>query len=300
MLLVWGRFSVSKTIIPDAQEHFLTSSTRRHTYLVGGLGLKPTTSDAIVGQRVVINTECKNLLEYNWQRLQGGQWNDAGPDSFNKGVQFNSVGTRTYRLEATLDSGEVVTSDPLSITWRLPEITLIPSDPTPVIGHAITVSANLESGGAGASSYQWERKFGEEWREVSLEATTKRLIFHFAETATYRAAVTLTTGQEVRSEPITLTWRNTSVDVTSSDHNPQAPKLITLTANVTTAGEASPSSYRWQYQAPGISWANVGNDRDNLVITHGGGGLREYRAKVTMSDDEVVTYDLLFIEWREP
>ena len=38
MLLVWGRFSVSKTIIPDAQEHFLIHSTRRDTYLVGGLG----------------------------------------------------------------------------------------------------------------------------------------------------------------------------------------------------------------------------------------------------------------------
>ena len=39
VLLVWGCFSVSKTIIPDAQEHFLTHSTRRHTYIVGGLGL---------------------------------------------------------------------------------------------------------------------------------------------------------------------------------------------------------------------------------------------------------------------
>ena len=40
VLLVWGCFSVSKTIIPDAQEHFLTHSTRHHTYLVGGLGLR--------------------------------------------------------------------------------------------------------------------------------------------------------------------------------------------------------------------------------------------------------------------
>ena len=247
-----------------------------------------------------MNSACENLLEYNWQRLQGGQWNDVGPDSFNKGVQFNSVGTRTYRLEATLDSGEVMASDPLPITWRLPEITLIPSDPTPVIGHATTVSASVESSGAGASSYQWERKFGDEWREVGPETATKGLIFHFAVTATYRAAVTLTTGQVARSGPITLTWRNTSVDVTSSDYNPQAPKLITLTANVTTAGEASPSSYQWQFQFPGISWVNVGNDRDNLVITHSVGGLREYRVTVTMTDDEVVTSEPLSIEWRDP
>ena len=40
MLLVWGCFSVSKTIIPDAKEHFLTHSARRHTHPFGGFGLK--------------------------------------------------------------------------------------------------------------------------------------------------------------------------------------------------------------------------------------------------------------------
>ena len=39
-LLVWGRFYVAETIIPEAQEHFLTPSARRHTHLFGGLGLQ--------------------------------------------------------------------------------------------------------------------------------------------------------------------------------------------------------------------------------------------------------------------
>ena len=39
VLLVSGRFCVSKTIIPEAQKHFLTPSARRDTYLFGGLGL---------------------------------------------------------------------------------------------------------------------------------------------------------------------------------------------------------------------------------------------------------------------
>ena len=37
--LVSGRFCLSKTIIPEAQEHFLTPSARRDTHLFGGLGL---------------------------------------------------------------------------------------------------------------------------------------------------------------------------------------------------------------------------------------------------------------------
>ena len=40
VLLFWDRFSVSKTIIPEAQEHFLVSSGPRYTPSFGGLGLR--------------------------------------------------------------------------------------------------------------------------------------------------------------------------------------------------------------------------------------------------------------------
>ena len=39
VLLAWGRFGVTKAIIPDGPEHFLTPSARRDTHLFGGLGL---------------------------------------------------------------------------------------------------------------------------------------------------------------------------------------------------------------------------------------------------------------------
>ena len=39
VLLVWGRFYVAETIIPEAQEDFLTPSAPRHTHLFGGLGV---------------------------------------------------------------------------------------------------------------------------------------------------------------------------------------------------------------------------------------------------------------------
>ena len=39
VLLVSGRFAVSQTIIPEAQEHFLTPSAHRDTHIFGGLGL---------------------------------------------------------------------------------------------------------------------------------------------------------------------------------------------------------------------------------------------------------------------
>ena len=42
VLQVWGRFRVSETIIPEAQEHFLTPSARRHTHLVRWIGVDRT------------------------------------------------------------------------------------------------------------------------------------------------------------------------------------------------------------------------------------------------------------------
>ena len=39
MLLASGRFAVSQTIIPEAQEHFLTPSAHRDTHIFGGLGV---------------------------------------------------------------------------------------------------------------------------------------------------------------------------------------------------------------------------------------------------------------------
>ena len=48
MLLVSGRFAVSQTIIPEAQEHFLTPSAHRDTHIFGGLGFRPRASKHIL------------------------------------------------------------------------------------------------------------------------------------------------------------------------------------------------------------------------------------------------------------
>ena len=40
VFLFWGRFAVSQTIIPEAQEHFLTPSAHRDTHPFGGSGVR--------------------------------------------------------------------------------------------------------------------------------------------------------------------------------------------------------------------------------------------------------------------
>ena len=266
-------------------------------------GLSATAADynPVVGRRQEIRTVLRAGVPrqgatFQWQRASSAGWRDVGPASPTKSVEFDTSGTRTYRAVVTLDSGVVLASDPVSLTWRLPDVSVTPSDPTPVIGQAIMATAGVESGSVKVSSYQWRRRFGEQWREVGPAARTKRLIFHFAETATYRAVVTLATGEVAYSEPVTLSW-TPGVYITSSEYSPRASQLITLTPHLGGIG-GEVSSYRWQYQAAGISWVNIGKERD-LVITHGGGGIREYRVQVTMSTGEEVTADPLVINWRD-
>ena len=58
VLLAWGRFPVSKAIIPDGQEHFLTPSAHRDTHLFGGLGFRPALPYSATSQRKVGNMVC--------------------------------------------------------------------------------------------------------------------------------------------------------------------------------------------------------------------------------------------------
>ena len=61
VLLVSGWISLSKTIITDAQEHFLTPSARRHTHIFGGLGIRRE------GRSRQINPRCKCAAD--WQKF---------------------------------------------------------------------------------------------------------------------------------------------------------------------------------------------------------------------------------------
>ena len=54
MLPVSGWFPVPKTIIPEAQEHFLTPSAHRDSHLFGGLGLR----NGIEADIIVLGSVC--------------------------------------------------------------------------------------------------------------------------------------------------------------------------------------------------------------------------------------------------
>ena len=73
VLLVWGRFRVSKTIIPEAQEHFLTPSAHRYIHLFGGLGLKTPRSGYSRASTTIESKEIETVLDIYCEFISAAQ-----------------------------------------------------------------------------------------------------------------------------------------------------------------------------------------------------------------------------------
>ena len=85
--------------------------------------------------------------------------------------------------------------------------TIYVSNSTPQAGERVTLTVQLEAGCTGVASYQWQRQFGRDWRDVGHQAPTKEAKFNSPQTVTYRAVVRFISGATVTSEPVSITWR---------------------------------------------------------------------------------------------
>ena len=74
VLLVSGRFAVSKAIIPDGQEHFLTPSAHRDTHIFGGLGLKRR----ILSEIALEDYQRFFVLKHKWNDLTADEQESIG------------------------------------------------------------------------------------------------------------------------------------------------------------------------------------------------------------------------------
>ena len=86
-------------------------------------------NDAIVGQSVQLTVSVApaetEVSAYGWQRWFG-EWRDVGPNSSTEPLIFDRSQTNKYRAVVTLPSGSKVVSGSVTVSWRLPEVTVIP------------------------------------------------------------------------------------------------------------------------------------------------------------------------------
>ena len=215
-----------------------------------------------------------------WQDIPGS---DASTASYTVTGLTNGQ-SYTFQVRAVNQLGPGPASDRVTATPQF-LVTISVSDPTPVVGQRITLTANVASGIA-VASYQWDRKFGDgTWREDGLSRKSKGVEFDVNRTAVYRAVATLSTGRTVRSEPITLTWRISS-SITVSKSAPARGEPVTWTAQLR-GGDCSSMDYAWyQVGVDGAGSSVEGASSDTVAEMFFQAEPRTYYVDVTCSDSE--------------
>ena len=137
----------------------------------------------------------------NWTVVYGA-WTSGALEYTVTGLEFDA-GKYTMQVKAANQrfAGEWSAAESV-FTIVAPILTVSDSEPAP--GEKVDITATLRQPDSGAD-YQWQRLF-RLWRDVGPESSTKRVIFDSAGTRIYRAVVTLSNGDIVRSAPLSLTW----------------------------------------------------------------------------------------------
>ena len=218
-----------------------------------------------------------------WTPIPDSGQGDANGTSYTV-TGLNSGQSYTFRVRAVNQVGPGPASDSVVATPQF-LVTISVSDPTPVIGQRITLTANVAPGIA-VASYQWDRRFGDgTWREVGPPRKSKGVEFDVNRTAVYRAVVTLSTGRTVRSGPITLTWRVGS-RITVSNSSPARGEPVTWTAQLR-GDDCSSMDYAWyQVGVDGAGSSVEGASSDTITEMFFQAEPRTYYVEVTCSDSE--------------
>ena len=198
----WQEFGDQRDIIgPGAPtvESFTPASGR----LTVAWSAPPETGGGEITSYLVryILTSRDQDIDANWTVVYNA-WSSGALNYTITGLEF-PAGKYTVQVKAANGrfAGDWSTAES---TGTIHDPIVAVSNPEPSIGEQVDLTATLRKPDDGAS-YQWQRLF-RRWTDVGPQSSTKRVIFDSAGTRIYRAVVTLSNGDIVRSAPLSLTW----------------------------------------------------------------------------------------------
>ena len=247
-------------------------------------------------------------LTYQWQLKKGNSWADqasggANTPTFSVKVNESRFG-KTYRCKITDQNGHEIFSNEVMIIEK--EVAIVidqqPVDCTAVVG--TTAKFSVAATGEGLT-YQWQLKKGNSWANQSSGGATTPNFSVKAEMSrngkVYRCLITAANGDQIATDPVTLTVKEPSITITQQPTDCTA--LVGSKAKFTVAAEGEGLTYQWQLKK-GSSWANQNSGGAttptfsvNADLSRNG---KTYRCLITNAEGEQIATNSVTLTVKEP
>ena len=199
-------------------------------------------------------------LTYQWQLKKGTSWANqssggATTPTFSVKVEESRNG-KIYRCVISDSHGKEVATEPVTLIVKQPSITITeqPVDYSGIAGS--TARFTVVAAGEGLS-YQWQLKKGSSWaNQNSGGAKTETFSVKAEESRNgkvYRCLITDVNGEQIATNPVTLTLREPSVVITSQPTDFSG--TVGSIARFAVEAQGDGLTYQWQLKK-GSSWAN--------------------------------------------
>ena len=199
-------------------------------------------------------------LTYQWQLKKGTSWANqssggATTPTFSVKVEESRNG-KIYRCVISDSHGKEVATEPVTLIVKQPSITITeqPVDYSGIAGS--TARFTVVAAGEGLS-YQWQLKKGSSWANQNSGGAKTATFSVKAEESrngkVYRCLITDVNGEQIATNPVTLTLREPSVVITSQPTDFSG--TVGSIARFAVEAQGDGLTYQWQLKK-GSSWAN--------------------------------------------
>ena len=302
---------IYRCLITDSNGNTISTNLVDITVIESTLMITSEPSDftGLVGSTATFSVAAEGEgLTYQWQLKKGKSWADqssggATTPTFSVKADASRNG-KVYRCLITDMYGNCVVSDEVTLTIKEPSIKIAqqPTDITAVVGSTAKFTVAAEGEGL---TYQWQLKKGSSWaNQNSGGATTPTFSVKAEESRNgkvYRCLITAADGEQIATNPVTLTVKEPSITITQQPVDVTA--LVGTTAKFTVAAEGEGLTYQWQLKK-GNSWANQNSGGATTAtfsvkaeLSRNG---KTYRCLITNADGEQIASNSVTLTVKEP
>ena len=221
---------------------------------------------------------------YQWQFNNSGTWEDvSGATSSSYSIAILTPGIYYYRVLMTQDAGCSDVSLPVAVeVVPDPDVVVTATEDEICAGGSAVLTANV-TGGAGASSYQWQINNSGTWEDIG-GATSDTYSSALLNPGTYEFRVQVNQDEgcfATSSAYVIVVETDPTASISVDDTEICAGGSVTFSSTVT--GGTGTTNYQWQFNNSG-TWEDIsGANSDTYTATLVTDGTFSYRLTITQA-----------------